>query len=153
MMYIYSFTTFMFLFMFYSTAMELETESTVLMGFLFLGMGVGAIVEIYQIIRFIVNFVKSAVRRSEIPKPVNNGLFLPCLWSWCLFYLAFEEEELLKKILGDHEENGFFAILTAFLILSIGALFELQRGLLTFCSNYLFQRTSKVEIDTEAQKK
>ena len=151
MMYIY--TVILFFFALYSLAMDMETESTITMGLTLLGMGVGAIMEIYQMVVFTVQFLKSAARKSEIPL-LKNGLFLPCSWSWCLIYLG-TQEELLNKIMDSEGDKTAFIVVTAILLHFIGALFEVQIGLLSFYSNILAiaQRKSKVEVDTEAQKK
>ena len=66
---------------------HLETETTILFPSMLLAMGVSAIVEMYHIVIFIGLFMKHAARRSEKSREnliMNNLLFLPTLWTWCL---------------------------------------------------------------------
>ena len=103
-----------------------------------LAMGVSAIVEMYHIVIFIVLFMKHAARRSEKSREnliMNNLLFLPTLWTWCLVTSVQLQ----------------YAVPASLLLYLIGAFIEIYNDILDLRKKLTM--LTKVEVDTEAQKK
>ena len=117
---------------------HLETETTILFPSMLLAMGVSAIVEMYHIVIFIVLFMKHAARRSEKSREnliMNNLLFLPTLWTWCLVTSVQLQ----------------YAVPASLLLYLIGAFIEIYNDILDLRKKLTM--LTKVEVDTEAQKK